>query len=192
MGDTGDWRSRRWDATHRQIYDVALKLFQDHGFEQVSVAQIAAAANVSVPTFYAHYASKEHLIMRLPTTNDFAALLAGQPAELPLSDRIRCTVPQWLGSWTPEFREDVLARWRIVAATPSLRTRAAGFERLSGGIVVDALPTGPDGTVRPADAIVINAYLAAYTAALLAWADSDGERTLEECMDEAFDALHER
>ena len=41
MSDTGDWRSRRWDATHKRIYEVALTLFQDHGFEQVSVGQIA-------------------------------------------------------------------------------------------------------------------------------------------------------
>ena len=31
--------------------------------------------------------------------------------------------------------------------------------------------------------------LVAYTAALLGWADSDGERTLDEALDEAFGAL---
>ena len=121
----GDWRRRRWEATHLRIYDVALELFQQHGFEQVSVGQIAAGAGVSVPTFYSHYPSKEHLIMRVPTVHDFAALLAGHPAELSLPERIRLAVPLWLSTWTPEFREDALARWRIIAATPSLRTRAA-------------------------------------------------------------------
>ena len=192
MSDTGDWRSRRWDATHQRIYEIALTLFQDHGFEQVSVGQIAKAAGVSVPTFYAHYPSKEHLVMQLPTAHDFAALLAGQPPELPLAERIRFAVPLWLSQWSPEFREDALVRWRIVAATPSLRTRAAEFERTSGGVVAEALPTEPGGSLRPADAIVVNAYMSAYTAALLAWADSNGDRKLEEAMDEAFDALQPR
>jgi AcrR family transcriptional regulator len=189
VSETGDWRSRRWDATHQRIYDVALTLFQDHGFEQVNVARIAKGAGVSVPTFYAHYPSKEHLIMQLPTAHDFAALLAGQPPELPLAERIRLAMPLWLGQWTPEFREDALARWRIVAATPSLRTRAAEFERTSGGVVVDVLSAEPGRAIRPADSIVVNAYLSAYTAGLLAWADCNGERKLEELMDEAFDAL---
>ena len=56
-------------------------------------------------------------------------------------------------------------------------------------MVADALPTVPGGALRPADAIVINAYMAAYTAALLAWADCNGERKLEELVDEAFGAL---
>jgi AcrR family transcriptional regulator len=186
-----DWRSRRWEATHQRIYEVALQLFQQHGFERVSVGQIASAAGVSVPTFYSHYQSKEHVIMSLPTTHEFAALLAGQPAELSLSERIRRAVPQWLGTWTPEFREDALARWRIVAETPALRTRAAEFERTSGGVVADALPTEPGGAQRPADAIVINAYMSAYTAGLLAWADCNGEHKLDELIEEAFDALQD-
>ena len=189
MTDPGDWRTRRWEATHQKIYDVALELFQEHGFEQVNVGQIASGAGVSVPTFYSHYPSKEHLIMRLPTVHDFAALLAGQPPELSVADRIRRAVALWLATWTPEFREDALARWRIVAATPALRTRAAEFERATGGLVADALPTEPGAALRPGDAIVINAYMSAYTAGLLAWADCNGAHKLEELVDEAFDAL---
>ena len=192
MSEPQDWRARRWEDTHQRVYDTAMRLFQEQGFEQVSVGAIASGAGVSVPTFYAHYQSKEHIVMQLPTAHDFAALLAGQPPELPLHERIRRAVPLWLGQWTPEFREDAFARWRIVAATPSLRTRAAEFERTSGGVVADALPTAPGGALRPADAIVVNAYMSAYTAGLLAWADCNGEHKLEDLMEEALDALGRR
>ena len=192
MSDSQDWRARRWEDTHQRIYGTALRLFQEHGFERVSVGQIAAAASVSVPTFYAHYPSKEHIVMQLPTAHDFAVLLAGQPTDLPLAERIRRAMPPWLGTWTPEFREDALTRWRIIAATPSLRLRAAEFERSSGGVVADALPTPPGGALRPADAIVVNAYMSAYTAALLAWADCNGERKIDELVEESFDALQPR
>jgi AcrR family transcriptional regulator len=192
VSNSQDWRTRRWEDTHQRIYDTALGLFQEHGFDQLSVGQIAAAAGVSVPTFYAHFQSKEHIVMQLPTAHDFAALLAGQPTDLPLAERIRRAMPPWLGTWTPEFREDALARWRIIAATPTLRLRAAEFERTSGGVVADALPTPPGAALRPADAIVINAYMSAYTAALLAWADSNGERKIDELVEESFDVLQPR
>jgi AcrR family transcriptional regulator len=189
--ESSDWRSRRWDATHERIYDTALKLFQEQGFERVSVGMIASGAGVSVPTFYAHYPSKEHIVMQLPTAQEMHVLLAEQPAGLPTSERIRMAVPAWFASWSPEFREAQLARWKVISTTPVLRTRAAEFERTTAQMITDALPSG-GRAARPADSIVVNAYLSAYTGALLTWADCNGERKLEELMHEAFDVLEGR
>jgi AcrR family transcriptional regulator len=187
--DSQDWRTRRWEATHQRIYDTALHLFQEHGFERVSVGQIASGSGVSVPTFYAHYPSKEHVVMQLPTVDEVAALLHDQPAELPLGERIRRGAAGYFASWSPEFREGQLARWQIIASTPALRTRAAEFERTTAGMVAAALPADGGPALKPGDAIKINAYLSAFTGGLLAWADSKGERKLEELVDEAFDVL---
>jgi AcrR family transcriptional regulator len=186
--DSPDWRSRRWAGTHQRIYDTAMELFQEHGFERVSVGQIASGAGVSVPTFYAHYPSKEHIVMQLPTAEDIALIISGQPVNLPVAERIRLAVPLWLGQWSSEDLEAHLARWRVIAATPALRTRAAEFERTTAGMVTDALPTRGGG-LKPGDAVVVNAYLSAYTAGVLAWADGNGERKLDEHIAEAFDAL---
>lgn len=184
-----DARSRRWATTHQRIYDVALALFQQNGYEQVSVSQIVAGAGVSAPTFYAHYPSKEHVIMQLPTAEEMSALLSSQPAHLPVSERIRRAAPEMMSDWSAEYREAQLARWRIIATTPSLRTQAAAFERITAGMVADALPATPGAPLSPADQIVVYAHLAAFTAGMLAWADGNGERKLEETIDEAFDAL---
>lgn len=189
VGEKQDWRTRRWEETHQRIFETALRLFQELGFEDVSVSLIARGAGVSVPTFYAHYPSKEHLIMQLPTDEDMHALLATQPAELSLPDRIRAAVHLIFAQWSPEFREIQLARWKVIATTQSLRTRAAEFERRTAGMFADALPAHIGADVRPADHVVINAYLSALTLGMLAWADGDGERKLEEFIDEAFDAL---
>jgi AcrR family transcriptional regulator len=189
VSESGDWRSRRWEATHQKIYDAAMRLFQDHGFEQASVAQIAAGAGVSVPTFYAHYPSKEHIVMQLPTAADMTALVAALPANLPLRERMRLAVPLWLSAWSPEFREAQLVRWRVIAGNPSLRTRAAEFERVTAGLLTDAFSAEPGSTFAPADGIVVSAHMAALTAGALAWADCNGERKLEELVDEAFEAL---
>jgi AcrR family transcriptional regulator len=189
--DSPDWRRRRSAATHQRIYDTAMQLFQEHGFERVSVGQIASGAGVSVPTFYAHYPSKEHIVMYLPTAEDIALIISGQPVDLPVGERIRLAVPAWLGQWTSEDLEAHLERWRVIATTPALRTRAAEFERTTAGMVTDALPTG-GAALKPGDVVVVNAYLSAYTAGLLAWADGNGERKLDEHIAEAFDALEGR
>src|SRR4051794_5395504 len=126
--------------------------------------------------------------MRLPTPEDMRALMATQPAELPAGERIRRAAPLYIAAWGDQLDTE-LARWRIIATTPVLRTRAAEFERTTAEMVTEALP-GEDGrALTPTDSIVANAYLSAYTGALLAWADCNGERKLTELVDEAFDAL---
>jgi AcrR family transcriptional regulator len=187
---TSEARNRRWEATHQRIYDVAIELFLRDGFENVSVGQIAKGAKVSVPTFYAHYSSKEHLVMRPPTVEEISALMATQPASVPISDRLRKAIPLWFADWTPEFRQAQLVRWQLIASTPSLRTRAAEFERASAEMVAKALPAEPGATLTPAELMLISAQLVAYTFALLAWAEGNGERKLEELIEESFDSLH--
>lgn len=194
MSEPSDWRRRRWETTHQRIYDTALALFQQHGFERVSVGQIAGGADVSVPTFYAHYPSKDHVVMQLPTREAVAALVEALPPELPLWERLRHAAPLWFSTWTwtPGFREAQLARWRVIAGEPALRTRAAEFERTTAEYLAAALRTPSGDPLGPADVVVVNAYMAAYTAGLLAWAESDGTRKVEELVDEAFDALRQR
>ena len=189
MTDSPDWRSRRWAATHQRIYDAALTLFQEQGFEHVSVGQIASGAGVSVPTFYAHYASKEHIVMQLPTADEINALVAALPTNLPLRERLQHAPHIYVSGWSPELREAVLERWRIIAAIPGLRTRAAEFERTTAGLISDALRTEAGGTLAPGDGVVVQVFMAAFTAGVLAWADCNGERKLEELIDEAFQAL---
>ena len=169
-----------------------MRLFQEHGFEQVSVGQIAAGAGVSVPTFYAHFPSKEHLVMQLPTARRAAtALLAGQPAG-PAGGRRGSggRHPVWIGQWTRGVPRGRARR----GGGSSRRRRPSGpgpaeFERATAGMVADALPPTPPGSCARPTQIVVNAYLSAYTAGCCAWADGDGERKLEELVDEAFDAL---
>jgi AcrR family transcriptional regulator len=54
-------RERKRVLTRRAILDAAERLFEQHGFEHVTVAQIADAANVSVKTLFVYFRSKEDL-----------------------------------------------------------------------------------------------------------------------------------
>jgi AcrR family transcriptional regulator len=192
VDDTGDWRSRKWAATHRRIFDNAMRLFQEEGFDRVNVGQLAAGAEVSVPTFYAHFPSKEHVVMQLPSPEQIAALLATLPSDLPVGERLRRFVPLFFEQFTEQDWEDTLVRWKIIAATPGLRTRAAEYERTTADMLAEALPSGSGASLTPAEAVVVNGYMAAFTTGLLAWADSDGQEDLGRLVDVEISVLHRR
>lgn len=56
-------RDRKKALTRQYISDVGTHLFLEHGFETVTVAEIAAAAEVSVKTIFNYFGSKEELLL---------------------------------------------------------------------------------------------------------------------------------
>jgi AcrR family transcriptional regulator len=56
-------RARKKARTHDVIAEVAIALFLARGFDQVSVTDIAAAAEVSKPTLFRYFATKEDLVL---------------------------------------------------------------------------------------------------------------------------------
>ncbi|MCF2533158.1 TetR/AcrR family transcriptional regulator [Yinghuangia soli] len=63
MGDVGGLRERKKRQTYRELSDTAIGLFMEKGYEQVTVADIAAAVGVSKPTLFRYFASKEDLVL---------------------------------------------------------------------------------------------------------------------------------
>lgn len=181
-----DHRARQYASTHQRIYDAAMAMFAEHGYE-VPIARLASAAGVSVQTFYAHYPGKDELLMPVPDRADVEALLASVPTDRSPAEQVRAAILGFVHGLSGDVRSDALARWRIVAATPRLRYRAAEFERATAQLFLEALALQED----PTAAVVVTAHLSAYTQALLRWAESAGELVLEEAVREALDALRE-
>lgn len=55
-------RERKKRLTRKAIFDTAQTLFTERGFDNVTVAEIADAANVSVKTLFSYVRSKEELL----------------------------------------------------------------------------------------------------------------------------------
>jgi AcrR family transcriptional regulator len=56
-------RERKKQRTQQTISDTAISLFLRHGFDQVSVVDIAAEAEVSKPTLFKYFPTKEDLVV---------------------------------------------------------------------------------------------------------------------------------
>ncbi|MGH9067741.1 MAG: TetR/AcrR family transcriptional regulator [Acidimicrobiales bacterium] len=56
-------RERKKAQTHRLIAATAARLFAGRGYEKVTVADVARAADVSVQTVYNYFPTKEHLVL---------------------------------------------------------------------------------------------------------------------------------
>ena len=192
MPPTQDWRARKRDETHHRIYGTAMQLFRERGYDHVSVGQIATAAGVSVPTFYAHFPSKEHIVMQIPSQTEVDRVFHGGPADLPLAERVRRGILAWLAHYDEAERAELLDRWRIVVASPVLRNRAAEFERTTAGLVLDAIrqEAADDGPPVTHD-VVVTASMSAYTQIILQWAEDDGRRSMEEVAETVLAALRQ-
>ncbi|MFE3652036.1 TetR/AcrR family transcriptional regulator [Streptomyces sp. NPDC057579] len=55
-------RERKKAATRKALADAALRLFLEHGYDQVGIRDVAEAADVSTTTLFKHFPSKEALV----------------------------------------------------------------------------------------------------------------------------------
>lgn len=56
-------RAARWETTHAGLIEAAIDLFRCFGVRTTSIDGVVAAANLTKPTFYRHFPSKEALVI---------------------------------------------------------------------------------------------------------------------------------
>ncbi|MCK2242092.1 MULTISPECIES: TetR/AcrR family transcriptional regulator [unclassified Crossiella] len=119
-------RERKKAATRQALADAALRLFLERGFDQVTVAQIAEAADTAVSTLFAHFpGGKEALI--LGDGAERAAALTAAVRERPVASSILVALKEFLatrGPFHPDPGPDYRRRTDLVVATPALRAHA--------------------------------------------------------------------
>jgi AcrR family transcriptional regulator len=80
--DSGGRRERRKAQTRAEVREVAQRLFAERGFDGVTIADVAAAADVAVQTVFNHFETKEGLFFhgRTPWVEGMAAAVTQRPA----------------------------------------------------------------------------------------------------------------
>lgn len=123
-------RERKKRETRQHISDVATGLFFERGFDEVRVADVAAAAGVSEKTVYNYFETKEALLLdREPQMEQLirGALGGSAPKASPLDSFVHALLEEVDGffahwdSHDADAYRGILRFQELVESTPSLR-----------------------------------------------------------------------
>ncbi|KIZ15362.1 TetR/AcrR family transcriptional regulator [Streptomyces natalensis] len=123
-------RQRKKQQTAQALWAAAIGLFLEHGFENVTVAQIAAAVDVSRMTVFNYFPTKEDLALHPVEAHvgDAARIVRERPAGQPPVEALRRAFLTGLAERDAATglsdAPNVLAVRRLLRDTPSLAHRA--------------------------------------------------------------------
>jgi AcrR family transcriptional regulator len=146
QGPSEGLRERKKRAAREAIAAAARRLFAERGFDAVTVAEVAAAADVSEKTVFNHFATKEDLafagreqgLMRL------VADIAERPRGASVLDVFRALTNTVIDDLVAGGDEDLLAVAKIIRGSRVLRERlTVGWE--SGAAAITAAIAGTSG-----------------------------------------------
>ncbi|MBT1171953.1 TetR/AcrR family transcriptional regulator [Bifidobacterium sp. MA2] len=117
------WQRRKKIATRRTIRDTALRLFDECGYDKVTMQRIADEAGMSAITVFRYFPTKEDLVIGFSVDGEpFVDLRQeiGRHMDPSPRDFVRRVAPQVLGSLESEQLEGLALRLRIVRSNEAL------------------------------------------------------------------------
>jgi AcrR family transcriptional regulator len=179
----------RWEPDARgRLEKAALDLYAERGFEQTTVAEIAARAGLTERTFFRHFADKRevlfagasHLQELLVTT------LAGTPVSAAPITAIATAVGAAAALLQPR-RPYSQQRQAVIAANTDLQERE--LIKLASLAVALADTLRQRGVADPAASLAAEAGIAVFRIAFERWVDEANQRDFSELVRESFDQL---
>ncbi|GLF99747.1 TetR family transcriptional regulator [Streptomyces yaizuensis] len=159
-------RERKRRQTRQAVSDAAVALFLERGFDAVSVAEVAAAAEVSKPTLFRYFPAKEDLVLHrfADHEGEAARVVAGRPGGVsPLAALERHFI-EALDRRDPVTglcdAPEVLAFHRLVYGTPSLVARLYAFQGRSERALAEALGGGVPARLAAGQIVAVLRILA--------------------------------
>jgi AcrR family transcriptional regulator len=113
-------RERKKRERRSAIAATALKLFARHGFEQVSIAEVARAADVADMTVFNYFGTKEQLVFSKDRERELTVVEAvrARPPGVSIVAAFRAVAIELLQhAWTPELMDWI----RVVQGSPALQ-----------------------------------------------------------------------
>ena len=180
-------RERRRRRTTDAIVAGALRLFDERGFDQTTIEQIAEAAEISRRTFFRYFADKEELFFAEDEQllDVIGETLDGAPAGEPTLDLAR-RATRALAARSVAEPERRLARERLIAATPALLARRMAKNLRWEQAIAERLVAR--GASEPEALLLPKLALACFQAAYQQWVRDPGQ-DLPTLVDQSFAAL---
>src|SRR6202140_211769 len=120
--ETVGLRERKKQKTRESIQRTALRLFEKQGYEETTIEQIAAAAEISPSTFFNYFPTKEDVVLYDAYDPVAIRMLLDRPKDEPLDVGLR-KVLQSLAATFERDERMILARGRFFLEVPELRAR---------------------------------------------------------------------
>jgi AcrR family transcriptional regulator len=165
----------RWKPDARgRLAKAAMELYAEQGFEQTTVAQIAARAGLTERTFFRHYTDKREVLFY--GTEMMQHLLveavAAAPASATAMDAVGAAF-QAAGAMLQENPERVRLRDGIVSANTELRERELIKLAALAAAVAGALRDR--GIPEPAASLAAETGVAVFKVAFARWVSEPGQ-----------------
>ncbi len=120
-------RETKKQQTRVNLADTAMALFLERGFDQVTVAEVAGVAGVSVNTVFNYFPTKEDLFFdrQAEVEARLAELVRSRPVGSSAVGAVRAGLLAEFGRNEPTLGLSGAARdfWRVVDASPALQAR---------------------------------------------------------------------
>lgn len=135
-------RERKKAATRKNISDVATMMFLERGFDNVSIREVADAADVSPTTVFAHFPQKEALVFDEDDEqrDHLVGAVRGRAKGISINRAIHDFYAAEIGANVDEHGEDVARIFlRFLNETPALREYASKMWLRHEGALADAI-----------------------------------------------------
>ncbi len=178
----------RWEPNAQgRLEQAALDLYVEQGFDETTVAEIAARAGLTERTFFRHFADKREVLFRGRELADAlgAAIDAAPAATTPL-DAVAGALES-LSDFFADRRPHARRRQAVIAANPSLQERELIKLASLATTIGDALRRR--GVADPTASLVAEAGIAVFKVAFEHWLTDPAERSLAEHIREALSEL---
>ncbi|SDQ60743.1 transcriptional regulator, TetR family [Curtobacterium sp. UNCCL20] len=182
----------RWQpGTRERLQATALQLFASQGYDQTTVAEIAAAAEVTERTFFRHFTDKREVLFA--GQDDFVGVFTGPieaaPAEAPPFGLVRVALESAGGFFPEERRAWSRARQGIIDANPALGERELG--KLASLKVRLGEVFRDRGVAEPVATITAETAVTVFHLSFAQWITAGEDRPFSTIARERLDALTE-
>ena len=188
-----DLRQRRRAFTADEIERVAIELFADRGFGEVTVDEIADAVGISPRTFFRYFPTKAHVIRahERRLADRLVRALAARPADEGPVTALRQALLA-TSSMRAEDRERIVVVGRLLAGADEAMTLELGSDttRTEELVAIVAEHAGLDPVIDLRPAVVVAVMTGAAQAAFRAWVDSGGTDDLATTVADALELLN--
>jgi AcrR family transcriptional regulator len=172
-------RDRKRLRTRQALVEAATDLFERNGYDETTVADIAAAADIGTRTFFSYFATKEEVLFPHSDERITAAMTA--IADRSADDRPAAVLVRALrqaGADNDDLSSRLAAlRLRLIRTVPAVRGRALQIQQEAQREIARHLAAAFPGELDEVRAAALTgAFIGAVTAALQVLLDDPAHR----------------